>query len=477
MVKEKNQNYSKELDKKECKIVELEKELEKKDLKIAELEKENNGLELEIEELKRKITQFEKDSSTSSKPPSTDLVKVIKNQSLRKQSGKKPGGQEGQKRVGISQSPTPDKIVVCEMSHCACCGKSLEHISGNIQAKRQEKDIPPIQVFVTEYQQIEKICTCGQRNVGEFPDNINAPVQIGNNAKSFMVYLNVAHLIPYKRLCTIAEDLFGFPISEGSIENILKVSGEKAKLVREEIMKMVKTGSWVGSDETGMRVMSKTNWLWTWQNKLGSYFAIEASRRYTVIEKHFGKDYKGISVHDCLSAQNNTKAKAGHQQCHSHLQRDLEFLIKKYNSKWAYDLQKLLYASQKARERIWQKGFDTELRNRIIESYEKNLVELLEVKLLKKEVVTFQKRIRKHQREIFFFMYTAEVPFHNNDSERAIRQAKVKQKISGCFRSREGADCYAMILSVIETAKKHGRNILETIIQLLDYSLFFNHCS
>jgi len=118
MVEEKNQDYP--------------KELRKRGTIIEDLRKEN-------EELKRRIAQFEKDSSTSSKPPSTNLVKITKNQSLRKQTGKKSGGQLGQKRIGVSQSPTPDKIIPCEVAHCSCCGESLENTPGSVKAKRQKK--------------------------------------------------------------------------------------------------------------------------------------------------------------------------------------------------------------------------------------------------------------------------------------------------------------------------------------------------
>jgi len=429
-------------------------------------------------ELENKIANLEKNSSNSSKPPSSDINKFDKNQSLRKKTGRKSGGQKGQKRSGMLQTDTPDKVIKCEpSSHCELCGQSLTNISESVKTKRQERDIPPIEVFVTEYQQIEKECSCGHHNIGQFPDHIKAPIQIGENAKAFMVYLNVAHLLPYKRLTNVSDDLFGFSISEGSIDNILESAGENAEPLHKKIMQMIKTGDWVGSDETGMRVDKKTHWLWVWQNLLGSYYAIEEGRGYAVPQKYFGEDYIGKLIHDCWSAQNNTKAEKGHQQCHPHLQRPLEFLIKNYRSKWAHDLNNLLLASQKARDKIWGEGFDPKLRNIIIKQYEQKLDEFIQVNLSEKEVCTFQKRIKRHRDEIFFFMYDPSTPFHNNDSEKAIRQAKVKQKVSGCFRSKKGAKRYASILSVVETCKKQGLNVMDSIIKLLDGSLTFQYCS
>jgi transposase len=455
----------------------LQKTVREKDQKIDERDQEIKTLKNQLQEANEKIAKLQKDSNTSSKPPSSDINKFEKNKSLRKKTERKPGGQKGQKRNGIFQTENPDEIIKCDISHCEKCGKSLEDLIGCVKTKRQERDIPPVKVFVTEYQQIEKKCECGCINTGVFPEHITAPIQIGDNAKSFMIYLNIAHLLPYKRLTTLTEDLFGFSISEGSIENILETAGEKAKSLHKSIMKMIKTGDWVGSDETGMRVEKKTHWLWTWQNKLGSYYCIEKGRGYEVVKNHFGEDYKGILIHDCWSAQNNTTAKKGHQQCHPHIQRPLEFLIKNYRSIWAYQLNKLLLASQKARDQIWKENFDADLRKKIIRQYEQQLETFLQTSLKNKEAITLQKRIRKHKNAILFFLSDPDLPFHNNDSEKSIRQAKVKQKVSGCFRSNSGAERYAILLSVIETSKKHGRNILDTITQLLDGDLWFEYSS
>ena len=441
------------------------------------LEQYNQKLEQKIKELENQLKKLNKDSNTSSKPPSQDIHKQNKkNQSLRKKSDKKTGGQNGHQGTNRAQVNNPDEIIKCEPKQCSKCGESLHNQHGIISEKRQERDIPPINVTITEYQQIKKQCKCGCINRGKFPNHIKSYVQIGDNAQAFLIYLNIAQLIPFKRLKNIADDLFGFPISEGSIDNILNRAEKRGNPLHKMIMNIVKSGKWVGSDETGIRIEGHRDWLWTWQNKLASYYAIEVSRGYQVPAKHFGEDYKGVLNHDCWSAQNNTKAKQGHQQCHPHLQRFLKFLIEVYNSKWAYELYKLLYKSQQAQKKIWQKDFDKKIREQVILGYKQQLKTFLNQSLQEKEEITLQKRFCKHQDSIFRFLYDPDIPFHNNDSEKAIRNAKVKQKISGGFRSRKGADRYAVLLSIVETAKKQEFNLLDSIRALLCGRLVFGGC-
>jgi len=439
--------------------------------KIAELEivnlglaEKNSELEKKVSELEEKLAKYLKNSKNSSKPPSSDLFKPNKPKENPKKKTRKPGGQTGQTREMPSQDPNPDKIIKCDVSLCANCGSSLEDAEERITAKRQVKDIPPINVTVTEYQQVEKTCSCGCCNQGKFPEDVKAPIQIGENAKSLLTYLNTVHVIPFNRLAKLSKDLFGFEVSEGSIWNTLKEAGENAQKLTSKIMDGIKKHPWVGSDETVIKIKGQKNWLWTWQNDHGSYYAIEKGRGYASIERHFGTDYAGCLVHDCWGAQNKTQA-GRHQQCHPHLLRDLEFFVEK-RSTWAYETKKLLKSSHRAAEALRKDDLSPEKIEMVIRQYKKRLDRLLEVEVRNGDEKRLQNRFKKHRESIFCFLEIAGVPFHNNSSERAIRQAKTKQKISGGFRGEVGADIYAALLSVIETAKKHGNDVLEAIRNL-----------
>lgn len=428
-----------------------------------------------IKKLELEIQALKKDSSNSSKPPSSDLNKPKKNQSLREKSGKKSGGQNGHQGNGREQVDHPDKVVVCSPQSCHGCGHDLSNTAGTIISKRQETDIPPIELEITEYQQQRIVCPhCHQKNLGQYPDQITAPMQFGVNIKSFITYLNIKHKIPYERLTEIFQDMLNVQISQGSVENTLEHFKIKCQPLHQQILTIIKTSKWTGSDETGIYVDGQKWWLWVWQNVLGSYYAVSSSRGKQAVEEYFGS-YQGILIHDCWSAQLNTTTLLGHQLCHPHLIRDLNYLIETYHSKWCYQIKRLLISSKKARDKIWKNGFNENIRNQVIAKYQLRLSSLLGQQLSnQKEVTTIQKRFKKHQTKILYFMQFIDVPFHNNFSEQAIRNAKIHQKISGGFRSVAGAKRHAIILSVIETCRKHKLNILNSLKQIYLGTFSFN---
>lgn len=431
-----------------------QKQIDNLKLLIKNLSKEIQILQIEIQTLK-------KDSSNSSKPPSSD-PNPQKNQSLRQPSDKKSGGQKGHAGITRKQTAFPDKTVACKPDKCSECGKDLTNQTGNLIASRQEIDIPRIKPITTEYQQEEIICSCGHCNRGNFPDHINSQLQIGQNLRSFIVYLNTSHHIPFNRLTQIIDDILNIKISEGTIDNILDVFHRQGMPIRNSILQDIKKQSWTGSDETGIRVESRTWWQWVWQNKIGSFYAIEPSRGYGLVKKYFGEDYTGVLVHDCWSAQNNTVA-GGHQLCHPHLLRDLIFCMEIEKSKWAYEMKRFLLSSEKARDIIWRDGFNSALRQRIILEYREKLNKFILQSVVGKESKKLRKRFKKHLEKIFYFMNDPDIPWHNNSSERAIRNAKLHQKISGCFRSAKGAERRSVILSIIETCKKRKMNVLNSL--------------
>jgi transposase len=425
-----------------------------------------------ITKLESRFTILEKNSSNSSKPPSTDFQgKRIK--SLRQKTGKKSGGQKGHKGIARMQVEDPDTIITLRPENCVGCGSDLMDVEGEVTAKRQEADVPPITTTITEYQMEKILCRkCGKENKGVFPDNITAPFQIGQNIKAMVVYLNIAHHVPYERCTQLLQDLLSVRLSEGALDNALTQAHEKAGGLYTEIIEEVKKAQWAGSDETGTKINGKTAWEWVWQTVRNSYYAIERSRGYWVVKKHFGESYTGTLVHDSWSAQNNTKA-GTHQHCHPHYLRDLQFSIDVERSAWAYEAMQFLYASERARNIIWADDFDKARRYAIIAQYEHRLTELVTRTIIGKEAKRIQKRMCKHQEKILFFMGDPDIPFDNNSSERAIRNAKLHKKISGCFRSDYGAERHAVLLSVIETCKKRHMDILGSLKLMFQGKLSF----
>jgi len=434
-----------------------------------ELYRENQELKIKVAQLEEAVKQLQeqlqsthKDSSNSSKPPSSDFPK--RNRSLRRKSGKKSGGQIGHMGKTRPLTDNPDETFDCRPETCSGCGKCLTGSQGVICGKEQVIDIPPVTPVITQYNQIEVICVCGVKNTGVLPHGASGVIRIGEHIRSFVSYLNVTHHMPYDRLTILFSDLLHITVSEGSINTILSEAGDKGLPVYQHIQSMVNTGSYRGSDETGVRVMGKTWWEWVWQNTKASYYVIDPSRGYGVVEKEMPDIYYGVHLADCWSAQNKTKA-TKHQLCHEHFKRDFDFLIETQKSTWAYQMYCYICKCRKARAALWL--LPEAIRKQGIAWYHKKLDRLLAIPVATKKEKTLRKRFLKHRDKILTFMDYGDVPPDNNSTEQAIRQSKVKMKVSGGFRSEQGARNYAILLSIIETCKKQHLNILQAIQDML----------
>lgn len=418
------------------------------------------GLQKELEDVRK--ARVPKNSRNSSIPPSKE--QVPRTRSLRKKSGKKSGGQPGHEGHHRAWNESPDKRVVIEDEHCAACGASLMQIEGTVGKHVQEVDLPTITPITIEYEQRIKICTCGHSNCPELP--VDGHVSIGPRMSALMTYLNVAHAFPYDRITQVTKDLLGFAISQGTIANKLRKMKRKIQEVVGRIKHHVMNAAWTGSDETGTHVAGKLWWEWVWQCPEASYFVIEPSRGYQVVKEHFTENYQGVLCHDNWSAQNNTRAGA-HQLCHAHLLRKLQYAIDKEKSVYAAQMQHLLRESHQDRDAIWGKDVSEHSRQEMIESYLKQLETLNGLLLTQPEERKLQKCFRKFKDWIFTFMAYPDVPADNNYSEQAMRAAKVKDKISGGFRSPAGATRFADLLSLIHTLRKQHLPLLDSLVTVL----------
>ncbi|MDQ1265966.1 MAG: transposase [Bacteroidota bacterium] len=430
----------------------LEERTKKQDIRIAYLE----------EELRKK--QINRNSSNSSKPPSTDMYNQKRNQSLRVRTGKKSGGQLGHEGAFLKMTETPDEIIKIEPNYCNHCGCSLEEESSEIQNKRQVIDIPKIQRKVTEYQNYIKCCPkCGHKQQGGFPEGIKKHIQYGKNIESAVTYFSVYQYMPYKRLVQCMKQLFNIDISQGSIDNILSRMALKAEPVYQKIKENISKSEQVGSDETSVKVNGKKWWEWVWQSAQETYLSVSESRGSKAIEAKFPNGLKqSILTTDRWPAQLKTEAKA-HQLCIAHLLRDLEFLIQAEKNEWSIQLKQLLKSALEMKK--------------ICSQYRKDDIEMIQIEqkldiLLRAEIpkdinpktLALQKSLTKHRESIFTFLYHAGTPSDNNGSERSIRNAKVKQKISGQFKTGQHAFC--TLRSVIDTCIKRGYDIFDALVSI-----------
>jgi len=277
-------------------------------------------------------------------------------------------------------------------------------------------------------------------------------------------YLHTRQYLPYQRLSETLATCFGIKVSQGSIDNIIERLSVKAQGFYQRIHQQIGQESVVGSDETGVKVNGKKNWMWTWQNNKYTYITVSPSRGFTVIDTTFPQGFPNTTLcHDAWRAQIKCKAKA-HQLCIAHLLRDLYYLEERYPyHKWATLCKQVFLDSLVLkRELLPQQYLD---KNTDRSALEERLDRLLDQNIHKqhKEAVTLMNRLKKYREHLLVFLYDYEVPPDNNGSERAIRNVKVKAKISGQFRSFRGAQNFVTLRSVIDTLIKQSLQILPSL--------------
>lgn len=434
-----------------------------KDRQILELTAQVKALMVRIEELEQQVKELKspKDSSNSSTPPSHDHVSAIKNKSLRTKSARKRGGQPGHKGHTLQISQTPDTVIDHIPDYCQVCGEGLAQQEGFQKERRQVVDIPPIQPVYTEHRIYSKHCTCGKVNISDFPSNVKAPIQYGAGVESMAAYFSVRQYLPYRRMKECFTDLFGIPVSEASLVSAVRRMADKSRPIYLRIKENILRSPVVGVDETGAKVNGKKSWFWTWQNTNNTFISVDPSRGYKLIKRLFPDGLaNSILVSDCWAAQLKTPA-ITHQLCIAHLLRELNFFTQLYDDPWVKSIQELLLEALKLKSEIEDYSTDHLQRNQLVERLDK----LLEWKVEKraKKIRAFHKRLRKNRDYLLVFLYHRNVPADNNASERAIRNVKVKQKISGQFINSDNAMDFAILRSVIDTTVKNAANVFNTL--------------
>lgn len=443
--------------------------------KIALLESENailrqkvNSLEQQLVELFKKVEalSIRKDSHNSSMPPSSDLFK--KNQSLRKPSGRKPGGQNGHKGNTLKMVSNPDHIVSIVPEFCNICAAQLDTNQAILVYCRQVIDIPPIKAEVTEYQVYEVVCNCGHHQRANFPHGVDNHIQYGPNITAMAVYQSVYQYIPFKRLQDFFLHVCNLPISTGTIENMIDSVAQKALPIWENFRQSIEQSKSIGSDETGAKVNGSKQWIWVWQTPLITFIAIAASRGFDVVMTYFPHGFpKATLVSDRWKTQLKTIAKI-HQLCFAHLLRELVYLEQVEKIPWASQFKQLLLDAIQLKKN--QKSYPKD--NPEVLSIENRLNYFLQNDIIPNDAlktIAFRNSMLKYKHYIFPFLYDENVPYDNNASERSIRNVKVKLKVSGQFKSRQ--EQYCILRSIIDTTVKNGQSVFHAIYALVNLQL------
>lgn len=443
---------------------------DKQAARIVELEERVKALE----------DQINKNSRNSSKPPSTDTFKKIKGQ--RKPSGKSVGGQKGHKGHTLEMVEKPDHVIVHPVAKCELCGRSLCDAKALKHERRQVFDLPPIKVEVFEHQAESKICpNCGCLNKAAFPEDVAYSVQYGTRLKSVAAYLNQYQLVPFDRLSETFVDLFGHHLSQSTLIDINQACYEALESVEESIKQQLIASPVICLDETGMRIEGTRKWCHVVSTPNLTYYAANAHRGSKANEDMgILPVYSGTAMHDGWSSYFKFNCK--HALCNSHNLRDLIFVHEEDKQNWAKELIDHLIDIKTVVD--CNETIDSKIDPAEITEFEKRYDDIIKMAKLenpppivsdsqgqikkrgkkkKTKAQNLLERLQKYRREVLAFMYDFEVPFDNNLAERDIRMMKVQQKISGTFRSWEGAKIFCRIRGYISTAKKNSISVIDAI--------------
>jgi transposase len=445
-------------------IAQLFAEIEQLKKRLSILEKENSAL-------RQKLSKYEnpKNSRNSSVPPSKDENRPQKTKSLRQQTNRKVGGQEGREGNTLKMTEHPDKIIDYLPDFCCECGCDLKDVPEECISKRQVVDIPVIKPEYIEHRVYKRKCNCGHTTSSDYPQNVKASISYGPNTESLVGYLFSRQYVPFDRMREFFNDTFSLPISEGGIHELLKRLANKATPAYQMIKERIESSKVVGADETGAKINGKKCWVWTWQNDKLTYITPSENRGFATIESHFKDGFKNaVLLHDCWRSHFQTPAQ-NHQLCISHLLRELNYFIEAYKDPWAIKFRQLLLDSLAVKQNMKQDEYYKfhQPRTDIESRFNELIGQHLDTKI--SELVSFHKRMVKYKDYLFNYLNYPNVPPDNNGSERAIRNIKVKQKISGQFKSFAGAMNFAILRSITDTAIKNGQNVhaaLFTIAEL-----------
>src|SRR3954462_2343759 len=454
----------------------------------ARLRAENAALQETIAVLLARVAELEHrlglNSSNSGKPPASDGLhkprREPRTRSLREPSGKPPGGQKGHKGETLRQVADPNVTIDYYPEICGTCGLALTAAMPTRCSARQVFELPePQPLIVTEHRAYRCRCgRCGGETRAPFPEGVTAPVQYGPRLLAVVVYLLHYQLLPEDRLAEAMADLFGVRLVAATLARMSRTCAGRAQGFADAVGALVKAAAVKHLDETGFRIGGRTQWLHIACTVWLSFYRI-SPRRGSLLSA-----VMGIVVHDHWKPYYTLEGVL-HALCNAHHLRELQALVDIEKEEWARRMQRLLRRACHATHLARGVPLDPRLVAQFRRRYDIIVTEGLAFHQNQPPLATpptnggrkrrgrpprrtghnLLLRLSTRKDDVLRFLDDPTVPFTNNQAERDGRMMKVRQKISGGFRSQEGARDFAVIRSLISTARKQGWNVIHALIQ------------
>jgi transposase len=426
---------------------------------LPELQRRIPELQQRIQDLESRLNQ---NSHNSSQPPSRDQKPNRAEKKRRRHRGAKPGHPKAERPL----SDHPDRILEVRAPTCAHCHADLQHVVPQRVIRRQVTELPEVRPVIIETRQAEVLCpVCQQVQCGTLPEGLEATRQFGPRLEATIVYLQHQQHLSYERTTQALHDLFDVHVSEGGQACIIERAGEAAQPAAATIREQIQQSAVVGSDETGARVEGTTWWQWVFVTTTAIYHVIRPSRGKDVIDAVMGTARAEVWLCDCWKPQLRAPTERL-QLCLVHQIRNLQGLIERCpRLRWAQELQGLFREAihlHHRRAHLTGRGWQ-----RRVTELEHRLERLLARRLRQPAAQALYRRYHKYREALFVFLHDERVPFQNSACERALRPAVIHRKVSGGFRSDWGAEAYAALASVIDTARLQGRNVFQTLVTLM----------
>jgi len=433
-------------------------------------------------------TQVNQNSQNSSKPPSSDGYRKPAPKSSREKTGLKPGGQVGHTGITLERIAEADHTLEYWPEYCECCGEQLGRTHASGCEIRQVHDIPPVHIETTDHKAMQVRCSqCGHTTQGDFPPQVHSSVQYGSGVMALGVYATMYQLLPFERTCEMLGDLFGcsgrvVSVGGGTLINWISGCALRLASTQERIKLAIHGCTVVHFDETGLRVLKKLYWLHSASTNSLTYYHVDTNRAGEAFDRvGILPGFQGTAVHDALPSY--LKRDVTHALCNAHLLRELTALEEQTKQRWPTQLKTTLIEMKDEVAQAVARGeqrLSDDILIRLEADYDRLVKRALQSNPPSKRqpnqkgraraspARNLAQRLRDRKDSILCFLRDFQVPFDNNLADgpsnghlRDLRMRnapfggiKVKQKISGGFRSLEGAQAFATIRGYISTVRK-----------------------